>query len=164
MKSTAWISTVNIEIFDSDDFESDIPVSLYEDCAMSIPSVVRQVLVKTHDVNSRGWACGFIPFIVCVSGTERTDSQIIIKILHAARDDINIKDTEKSPTPMQYTALRNNPLCAKILLKCRTNVHITDINGATALHGAIYHGHLKSQKFIKCGKEYLTPLIRYIHG
>ncbi len=132
----------------SDNFESDIPESLHEACAMGIPSIVRQVLMKPHDVNSRGWASGFTPLHVCISGTDSVDRQEIIKLLHAAGADINIKDTEKGLTPLQYTALRNKPLCMKTLISYGADLNITEANGATALHGAVYHGNLESVKIL----------------
>jgi ankyrin repeat protein len=104
--------------------------------------------MKPQDINSREWASGFTPLHVCVSGTDSVDRQEIIKLLHAAGADINCKDLEKGLAPLHYTALRNKPLCMKTLISLGADLHITEVNGATALHGAAYHGNLDAVKVL----------------
>jgi tetratricopeptide (TPR) repeat protein len=127
---------------------SNLTESLHEACAMGIPSEVRRLLMKNPDVDSTNWSSGFTPLLVCVSGTDGSNRQEIIELLHAAGALMNFKDSEKGLTPLQYTALRNKPLCAKTLLKCGADVHIKDINGATALHGAVYHRNVEVLKVL----------------
>jgi ankyrin repeat protein len=136
-------------ISESEDFEFEYESTLHEACASGNPVLVRQVLSKPHEINSRSnWASGFTPLLTCVAGTDSLERQEIIKLLHAAGADLNLKDTEKGLTPLQYTALRNKPLCMKALISCGADIHITEGNGATALHGAVYHGNLEVIKIL----------------
>jgi ankyrin repeat protein len=131
---------------------ADATELLYDACAGGDLFMVRQALTKNPDVNScRGWLSGFTPLHVCVSGTDQSERQEIIQLLHAAGADLEAKDLEKKLTPLHYTALRNKPLCAKALLQCGANVHAVEVNGATALHGAAFHGNVEVAKVLLDG-------------
>jgi uncharacterized protein len=129
-------------------FKSNLTESLHEACAMGNPSEVRRLLKKNPDVNSSNWPSGFTPLHVCVSGKDSSNRQRIIGLLKNSGADMNVKDSEKGLTPLHYVALRNKPLCATTLIKCGADVNMTEANGATALHGAIYHGNIEVAKLI----------------
>jgi ankyrin repeat protein len=132
-------------------FKSNLTESLHEACAMGNPSEVQRLLRKNPNVNSSDWPSGFTPLHVCVSGTDSSNRQKIIELLKKSGADLNVKDSEKGLTPLHFAALRNKPLCAKTLIKCGADVNVTEGNGATALHGAIYYGNIEVAKLLLVG-------------
>lgn len=142
-------------------FKSNLAESLHEACAMGNPSEVQRLLRKNPDVNSTDWPSGFTPLHVCVSGTDSSNRQKIIELLKKSGADLNMKDQEKGLTPLHFVALRNKPLCAKTLIKCGADVNMTEGNGATALHGAIYHGNIEIAKILIASGADLLAIDNY---
>lgn len=132
-------------------FKSNLPGTLHEACARGNPSEVKRLLRKNPDVNSTDWPSGFTPLHVCVSGTDSSERQEIIRLLNKSGADLNAKDFEKGLTPLQFAALRSKPLCAKTLIDCGADVNMTEGNGATALHGAVYHGNIEVARLLLAG-------------
>lgn len=105
------------------------------------PAAVREALNLKPDVNARTEPNGFTPLHMGISGTDSPERQEIVRLLHAAGADLELKTYDKGLTPLQLAAMRNKPLCVEALLKCGANVRATEGNGATALHGAAFHGY-----------------------
>jgi len=122
------------------------------------PDLVLTALDEKTNVNVAQGPSGFTPLLHAVAGTDSSERQKIVEMLHAAGADLEQKDTEKGLTPLHYTALRNKPLIMEALLKCGANVHATEANGATALHGAVFHGNLEvCRLLLKAGANPMLP-------
>jgi uncharacterized protein len=112
------------------------------------PVIVRQALMLKEDVNARTQPNGFTPLHLGISGTDSLERQEIVKLLHAAGANLELKTYDKGLTPLQLAAMRNKPLCVDALLQCGANVHATEGNGATALHGAAFFGYAEVSKLL----------------
>lgn len=123
---------------------------------------VREALAEHPDLNVTGGPSGFTALLFAVAGTDSKDRQTIVEMLHAAGADLEKKDLEKGLTPLHYTGLRNKPLIMQALLKCGAKVNATEVNGATALHGAVFHGNLEVCKIlVQAGAD---PMLVDKHG
>jgi len=132
--------------------------ALHEACAAGDVFEVRRLLNLGLDVNSNNWESGFTPLHVCVAGTDCEERQFIIEALHHAGADLNVKDSQLGLTPLHYTGMRNKPLCAQTLIEWGANIDITEVNGATALHGAAFQGNFEvSEVLLEAGIDPNTP-------
>lgn len=122
--------------------------ALHLAAASSNPEVVRVALLEKPDVNARSDPNGFTPLHMCVTGTDSSDRQEIIALLHAAGADLESKTYGNELTPLILASIRNKPMCVLTLIRCGANVHAIECNGATALHGAAYYGYVEVTKVL----------------
>jgi uncharacterized protein len=111
------------------------------------PEMVRAALLEKTDVNAKTSPNGFTPLHLCVSGTDSSDRQEIIKLLLDAGADLEAK-THAGVTPLMLAGMRGKPLCAATMISCGANVHETECNNATALHAAAYNGHIEIARLL----------------
>ena len=105
------------------------------------PEVVRAALASNPDVNALSQPNGFTPMHMNIAGTDSSRRQEIVRLLHVAGANLEIKTLDKGLTPLQLAALRGKPLCVAALLQCGANVRALENYGGTALHMAAYKGH-----------------------
>jgi hypothetical protein len=109
---------------------------------------VRTLLVEKPDVNGRTEPNGYTPMHICVLGTDGPNRQKIIELLHSQGADLEARIPENGLTALQYAAMRNRPLCLSALIRCGADIHATEGNKATALHGAAYFGHVEVARIL----------------
>jgi len=119
-------------------------LQLYTIVAAGDLAALEQVLKDLPDVNCRTVLSGFTPLHIAVSGlaSDSPDRRQVISLLHLAGADLEAKSHDKGYTPLHLAVLGDRPLCVAALLDCGADIHATDFNGATVLHGAAFHGHL----------------------
>ena len=136
---------------------------LYQACAEGDIEKVKNTLKRKPDINSHEWPSSFTPLHVCVSGQhDHEKRKEIVRILCGAGADPEKKESQYGLTPLQYTGIRNKPVLAEALLQCGANINTTESNGATALHGAAFHGNIDVAKvLLEHGAE---PLLTDSYG
>lgn len=106
--------------------------------------IFEKIFQRNPNVNIKTRENGFTPLHKAASFGQ----SLSIRLLAEAGAELEIKTTDKGLTPLLLACMRGHADAVEALIEVGSNVNATDMNEATALHGAAFYDYLEIAKLL----------------